>query len=120
MPSKLDAVMVSGRWAERRGGRTVRLDAGCRCPVVRDRLEGLEDLRSRGSAGSGQTRRPPPSPSPLLRPIRRRGDRTTKSAATLTSALRAHRDHRAAGPRGVPSHAPLDFVPAALQPLIPP
>ena len=24
MPSKLDAVMVSGRWAERRGGRAVR------------------------------------------------------------------------------------------------
>ena len=46
-------------------------------------------------AGSGldgvidcwRTRRPPPSPSPLLRPIRRRGGRTTRSAATLTVAV---------------------------------
>ncbi len=34
------------------------------------------------------------------------------------SALRAYREHRAAGRRGVPPHAPLDFAPAALQPLI--
>ena len=32
--------------------------------------------------------------------------------------LRAYREHRAAGRRGVPPHAPLDFAPAALQPLI--
>ena len=36
------------------------------------------------------------------------------TSATL-SALRAYREHRAAGRRGVPPHAPLDFAPAALQ-----
>ena len=34
-----------------------------------------------------RTRRPPPSPSPLLRPIRRRGGRTTRSAATFDVAV---------------------------------
>ena len=38
-------------------------------------------------------------------------------SATL-SALRAYCEHREAGRRGVPPHAPLDFAPAALQPLI--
>ena len=32
------------------------------------------------------------------------------TSATL-SALRAYREHRAAGRRGVPPHAPLDFAP---------
>ena len=40
------------------------------------------------------------------------------SATSTLSALRAYREHRAAGRRGVPPHAPLDFAPAALQPLI--
>ena len=34
------------------------------------------------------------------------------------SALRAYREHRAAGRRGVPPDAPLDFAPASPQPLI--
>ena len=34
------------------------------------------------------------------------------------AALRVYREHRAAGRRGVPPDAPLDFAPAALQPLI--
>ena len=36
----------------------------------------------------------------------------------VADALRAYREHHAAGRRGVPPHAPLDFAPAALQPLI--
>ena len=39
-------------------------------------------------------------------------------ASPTLSALRAYREHRAAGRRGVPPDAPLDFAPAALQPLI--
>ena len=34
------------------------------------------------------------------------------------AALRVYREHRAAGRRGVPPDAPLDFAPPALQPLI--
>ena len=33
-------------------------------------------------------------------------------------ALRVYREHRAAGRRGLPPDAPLDFAPTALQPLI--
>ena len=45
-------------------------------------------------------------------------DEQGEGASPTLSALRAYREHRAAGRRGVPSHAPLDFAPAALQPLI--
>ena len=45
-------------------------------------------------------------------------DEQGEGASPTLSALRAYREHRAAGRRGVPPHAPLDFAPAALQPLI--
>ena len=51
-----------------------------------------------------------------------RGDRKARfrseGASPTLSALRAYHEHRAAGCRGVPPDAPLDFTPAALQPLI--
>ena len=45
-------------------------------------------------------------------------DEQGEGASSTLSALRAYREHRADGPRGVPPDAPLDFAPAALQPLI--
>ena len=45
-------------------------------------------------------------------------DEQGEGASPTLSALRAYREHRAAGRCGVPPHAPLDFAPAALQPLI--
>ena len=45
-------------------------------------------------------------------------DEHVEGTSPTLSALRAYREHRAAGRRGVPPHAPLDFAPAALQPLI--
>ena len=45
-------------------------------------------------------------------------DEQGEGASPTLAALRAYREHRAAGRRGVPPHAPLDFAPAALQPLI--
>ena len=45
-------------------------------------------------------------------------DEQGEGASPTLSALRAYREHRAAGRRGVPPDAPLDFAPAALQPLI--
>ena len=45
-------------------------------------------------------------------------DEQGEEASPTLSALRAYREHRAAGRRGVPPDAPLDFAPAALQPLI--
>ena len=47
--------------------------------------------------------------------VRRRAGRGT--SPTL-SALRAYREHRAAGRRGLPPDVSLDFAPPALQPLI--
>ena len=45
-------------------------------------------------------------------------DEQGEGASATLSALRAYREHRAAGRRGLPPEAPLDFAPAALQPLI--
>ena len=45
-------------------------------------------------------------------------DEQGEGASPTLSALRAYREHRAAGRRGVPPDAPLDFAPVALQPLI--
>ncbi len=45
-------------------------------------------------------------------------DEQGEGASPTLSALRAYREHRAAGRRGAPPDAPLDFAPAALQPLI--
>ncbi|MCY4516978.1 MAG: hypothetical protein OXB99_07065, partial [Acidimicrobiaceae bacterium] len=45
-------------------------------------------------------------------------DEQGEGTSPTLSALRAYREHRAAGRRGAPPHAPLDFAPAALQPLI--
>ena len=45
-------------------------------------------------------------------------DEQGEGTSSTLSALRAYREHRAAGRRGAPPHAPLDFAPAALQPLI--
>ena len=45
-------------------------------------------------------------------------DEQGEGASPTLSTLRAYREHRATGRRGVPPHAPLDFAPAALQPLI--
>ena len=45
-------------------------------------------------------------------------DEQAEGTSPTLSALRAYREHRAAGRRGVPPHAPLDFAPAALQPLM--
>ena len=45
-------------------------------------------------------------------------DEQGEGASPTLSALRAYREHRAAGRRGVPPDAPLDFAPASLQPLI--
>ena len=45
-------------------------------------------------------------------------DEKGEGASPTLSALRAYREHRAAGRRGVPPDAPLDFAPVALQPLI--
>ena len=45
-------------------------------------------------------------------------DEQGEGASPTLSALRAYREHRAAGRRGLPPEAPLDFAPAALQPLI--
>ena len=45
-------------------------------------------------------------------------DEQGEGASPPLSALWAYREHRAAGRRGVPPDAPLDFAPAALQPLI--
>ena len=45
-------------------------------------------------------------------------DEQAEGTSPTLAALRAYREHRAAGRRGVPPHAPLDFAPAALQPLI--
>ena len=45
-------------------------------------------------------------------------DEQGEGVSPTLSALRVYRDHRAAGRRGLPPDAPLDFAPAALQPLI--
>ena len=45
-------------------------------------------------------------------------DEQGEGASPTLSALRAYREHRAAGRRGVPPHVSLDFAPATLQPLI--
>ena len=45
-------------------------------------------------------------------------DEQGEGASPTLSALRAYREHRAAGRRGVQPDAPLDFAPAALRPLI--
>ena len=45
-------------------------------------------------------------------------DEQGERASPTLSALRAYREHRAAGRRGAPPDAPLDFAPAALQPLV--
>ena len=45
-------------------------------------------------------------------------DEQGEGTSPTLSALRVYREHRAAGRRGVPPDAPLDFAPAALQPLI--
>ena len=45
-------------------------------------------------------------------------DEQGEGMSPTLSALRVYREHRAAGRRGVPPDAPLDFAPAALQPLI--
>ena len=73
-----------------------------------------EDARGRAEARAGPARRCELRSGAPRRPARRR--RAARSP-TL-SARRAYREHRAAGRRGVPPHAPLDFASAALQPLI--
>ena len=45
-------------------------------------------------------------------------DEQGEGTSPTLSALRVYREHRAAGRRGLPHDAPLDFAPAALQPLI--
>ena len=45
-------------------------------------------------------------------------DTSRSSSAPAVEFVVAGREHRAAGRRGVPPDAPLDFAPAALQPLI--
>ena len=45
-------------------------------------------------------------------------DEHAEGVSPTLSAVRLYRAHRAAGRRGVPSDAPLDFAPTALQPLI--
>ena len=45
-------------------------------------------------------------------------DEQGEGTSPTLAALRAYREHRAAGRRGVPPDAPLDFAPTALQPLI--
>ena len=45
-------------------------------------------------------------------------DEQGEGTSPTLAALRAYREHRAAGRRGVPPDAPLDFAPPALQPLI--
>ena len=45
-------------------------------------------------------------------------DEQGEGTSPTLAALRVYREHRAAGRRGVPPDAPLDFAPAALQPLI--
>ena len=45
-------------------------------------------------------------------------DEQGEGVSPTLSALRVYREHRAAGRRGLPPNAPLDFAPAALQPLI--
>ena len=45
-------------------------------------------------------------------------DEQSEGVSPTLSALRVYREHRAAGRRGLPPDAPLDFAPAALQPLI--
>ena len=45
-------------------------------------------------------------------------DEQGEGVSPTLSALRVYREHRAAGRRGVPPDAPLDFAPPALQPLI--
>ena len=45
-------------------------------------------------------------------------DEQGEGVSPTLSALRVYREHRAAGRRGLPPDAPLDFAPAALQPLI--
>ena len=45
-------------------------------------------------------------------------DEQGQGVSPTLSALRVYREHRAAGRRGLPPDAPLDFAPTALQPLI--
>ena len=45
-------------------------------------------------------------------------DEQGEGTSPTLAALRVYREHRAAGRRGVPPDAPLDFAPTALQPLI--
>ena len=45
-------------------------------------------------------------------------DEQGEGTSPTLAALRVYREHRAAGRRGVPPDAPLDFAPKALQPLI--
>ena len=45
-------------------------------------------------------------------------DEHAEGVSPTLSAVRLYRAHRAAGRRGVPPDAPLDFAPTALQPLI--
>ena len=45
-------------------------------------------------------------------------DEQGEGTSPTLGALRVYREHRAAGRRGVPPDGPLDFAPAALQPLI--
>ena len=45
-------------------------------------------------------------------------DEQGEGASPTLSALRAYREHRAAGRRGLPPDVSIDFVPPALQPLI--
>ena len=45
-------------------------------------------------------------------------DEQGEGTSPTLAALRVYREHRAAGRRGVPPDSPLDFAPAALQPLI--
>ena len=45
-------------------------------------------------------------------------DEHDEGVSPTLSALRLYREHRAAGRRGLPPDAPLDFAPTALQPLI--
>ena len=47
-------------------------------------------------------------------------DEQGEGASPTLSALRAYREHRAAGRRGVPPHAPLDFRPGGAAAAHPP
>ena len=110
---------AQGAATGRRPDRSPLPPAPARCFLDPD--VGDDELRARllSTVSEGAAARGPVRPGELDAgrpegPLRADG----RAARRAEPVRRAYREHRAAGRRGVPPDAPLDFAPTALQPLI--